>query len=66
MKIAYFPEQTAQQSEPIWKSFLSSCEKIGIQPEENCCDANCALIWSVLWRGRMENNQYVYDFYRKQ
>ncbi|NBP59417.1 hypothetical protein EBU71_23245, partial [bacterium] len=28
-------------------------------------DADCALIWSVLWRGRMENNRQVYEHYRK-
>jgi hypothetical protein len=65
MKISYFAEQTAQQSDPIWKAFLESCKDIGIFPVEKSLDADCALIWSVLWRGRMQKNQQVYEHYRK-
>jgi hypothetical protein len=66
MYISYFPNQTAQQSHPIWQSFLDSCKKFNIVPVENSMTADCALIWSVLWQGRMEKNQLVYEHYRKQ
>jgi hypothetical protein len=66
MYISYFPNQTAQQSQPIWQSFLESCKKFNITPIENSMTADCALIWSVLWQGRMEKNQLVYEHYRKQ
>jgi len=64
MRIAYFAKQTALQSEPVWKNFLQSCKSLGIEPVENSWDADCALIWSVLWRGRMAENRKVYEFYR--
>jgi hypothetical protein len=66
MYISYFPLQTAQQSQPIWQSFLDSCKKFNISPVENSMTADCALIWSVLWQGRMEKNRLVYEHYRKQ
>lgn len=64
MQIAYFEKQTAFQSEPIWKGFLHSCKSLGIKPVENSFDADCALIWSVLWKGRLLANQKVYEHYR--
>lgn len=64
MRIAYFPKQTAQQSEPVWQAFLNSCKFFGITPIENSLDADCVLIWSVLWRGRMLANKKVYEHYR--
>jgi hypothetical protein len=66
MYISYFPNQTAQQSQPIWQSFLDSCKKFNITPVENSMTADAALIWSVLWQGRMQKNQLVYEHYRKQ
>ena len=66
MKIAYFPNQTALQSEPIWGAFLDGCRKIGLEPVEGARDADCAVIWSVLWNGRMRMNQQIYEHYRKQ
>jgi hypothetical protein len=65
MKIAYFPNQTALQSAPVWMSFLDGCREIGLTPVENDMDAECAVIWSTLWSGRMRNNKSVFDHYRK-
>jgi hypothetical protein len=64
MKIAYFPNQTALQSEPIWGAFLNGCRHIGIEPVENSRTADCAVIWSVLWNGRMRMNESVFNHYR--
>ena len=66
MKIAYFPNQTALQSEPIWQAFLEGCKNNNIIPVENSMDAVAAVIWSVLWHGRMKSNQQVYNHYRNQ
>ena len=63
MKIAYFPDQTALQSEPVWRAFLSGC---GMTPVENSMTADAAVIWSVLWNGRMLKNESVYNHYRSQ
>lgn len=65
MQISYFPKQTAQLSEPIWQAFLNSCKKNGIEPVENSMNADFALIWSVLWQGKMLKNQQVLQHYEK-
>jgi len=38
----------------------------GIQTQENSMTADAAIIWSVLWAGRMAPNQAVYQHYRSQ
>jgi hypothetical protein len=38
----------------------------GIQTQENSMKSDAAVIWSVLWAGRMAPNQAVYQHYRSQ
>lgn len=64
MKIAYFPNQTALQSEPVWQSFLEGCRQLGVEPMEGAKNADMAVIWSVLWNGRMRLNESIYNHYR--
>lgn len=66
MKITYFPNQTAMQSEPVWRAFLEGCQLLGMTPVENDLSADCAVIWSVLWQGRMRLNKHVYDHFQQQ
>lgn len=66
MKLAYFPEQTALQSEPVWRAFLEGCTNLGIVPVENDINADAAVIWSVLWHGRLKTNLPVYKHFRSQ
>ena len=47
-------------------AFLDCCQASGIQTRENSLDADAAVIWSVLWHGRMRPNQGVYEHYRSQ
>ena len=64
--IAYYPLQCARNSVPVMDAFLQSCRSAGIHtvPNSNMCDA--AVIWSVLWNGRMTANQEVYREYRSR
>jgi hypothetical protein len=64
--IAYFPSQCAQNSGAVLNAFLQSCRNAGIATVENSWDADAVVIWSVLWHGRMEKNQSVYEHYRAQ
>ena len=64
--IAYFPAQCALNSRPVMSAFLDACQAAGIQTQENAQYADAAVIWSVLWHGRMRANQQVYEHYRKQ
>lgn len=66
MELAYFPNQTALKSEPVWRAFLDGWHKCGHSSIENSVDADAALIWSVLWNGRMRDNKTVFQHYRKQ
>jgi hypothetical protein len=45
---------------------LDCCQAAGIQTRENSMTADAAVIWSVLWHGRMRPNQAVYEHYRSQ
>ena len=64
--IAYFPSQCAQNSRPIMSAVLDCFQARGIQTQENSMTADAAVIWSVLWAGRMAPNQAVYEHYRSQ
>ena len=64
--IAYFPSQCALNSKPVMSAVLDCLQARGIQTQENSMDSDAAVIWSVLWAGRMANNQKVYELYRTQ
>lgn len=64
--IAYFPSQCALNSQEVMSAFLTSVKSFGITPMENSMDADAAVIWSVLWHGRMKSNQLIYEHYRTQ
>jgi hypothetical protein len=66
MKIAYFPEQVALNGAPVMEAVLDCLQAAGHQTQENSWDSDAAVIWSVLWHGRMAPNQAVYRHYRAQ
>ena len=66
MRVAYFPNQCAQNSKPVMSAVLSSLKTHGHETVENSWDADAAIIWSVLWSGRMAANQAVWSHYRAQ
>ena len=66
MKIAYFPDQTALQSEPVWQAFLAGIQLLGHEPVKNALNADAVVIWSVLWHGRLRANLATYNHYRQQ
>jgi len=47
-------------------AFLDCCQAAGIQTQENSMTADAAVIWSVLWHGRMRANRAVYEHYQSQ
>jgi hypothetical protein len=62
--VAYFPLQCAKNSQPVMSAVLGSLQSRGIQTQENSWTSDAAVIWSVLWSGRMAANQQVYQHYR--
>ncbi len=45
---------------------LDCLQARGIQTQENSMTSDAAVIWSVLWNGRMKPNKSVYEHYRRQ
>ena len=66
MKIAYFPTQVALNAQPVIDAFLQGCTHLGIETVQNSTQADAAVIWSVLWHGRMKSNESIYRLYRQQ
>ena len=62
--LAYFPSQCARNSGAVMEALLASAQAQQIRTEANSLDSDAAVIWSVLWRGRMQANQAVYQHYR--
>lgn len=67
MKIAVFPAYGSLNSKPVFEAFIKNLqdknEDFVLNQFDNSCDV--AVIWSVLWRGRMQENKRVWDFFRQ-
>jgi len=48
------------------QAMLDSLRRAGHSIEQDSLDADAAIIWSVLWSGRMAENKQVYEHYRAQ
>lgn len=67
MKIEIWPEHGPLNSKEIFKFFIESLHNAGEKVFINkSADADVAVIWSVLWRGRMERYKKIWDHYRAQ
>lgn len=65
MKISVWPTQIPTNGLKIYQNLVSYINKTD-QTIEETYDADAALIWSVLWNGKMSNNQNVWNHYREQ
>jgi hypothetical protein len=66
MKLSIWPDAVALAGTEVYKKFCDSIVTAGDTISLYDDDADAAIIWSVLWNGRMANNQKVYEHYRKQ
>jgi hypothetical protein len=64
MRVAYFPNQCAQNSAPVMQAMLDGLHRLGHTTVENSWDCDAVVIWSVLWSGRMSANHKVWSHYR--
>ena len=62
--IAYFQNSCSLNSREPLQAFLQGARKHGLKPVPDSLDADAAVIWSVLWHGRMRANQQIYQHYR--
>lgn len=65
MKFAMFPEYLSLAGEPVYYAFLESLLNAGHTIVKND-DADVAVIWSLLWHGRMSGNQDIWQSYRQR
>lgn len=65
MRVAYFPNSCAQNSASVLEAMRTSLRRAGHSLVENSLDADAAMIWSVLWSGRMVANQAVWSHYKQ-
>ena len=62
MKFKLFRENGALNSTEVFDAFSTGLKHLGHQEHE---DFDVAVIWSVLWHGRMKNNQPVWEYCQK-
>ncbi len=63
MKIKLYRENGALGSEPIFNALEQGFRRLGYTVVHE--NEDIPVIWSVLWFGRMQNNQYVYQQAKK-
>ena len=65
MKFSLFKEYGAMNSKPVFEAFEQSLRKAGHTVTFNDMHADVAVIWSVLFHGRMTGNKPVWDYYTR-
>ena len=65
MKFSLFKNYGALNSKPVFEAFERSLQNEGHTVLEDDMHADVAVIWSVLWHGRMVGNKPIWDYYRK-
>ncbi len=67
MKLEVWTEHGPINSKPIFDAFIKSLKDSGEQVYLNKhANADVAVIWSVLWRGRMHSYRPIWERYRKE
>ena len=65
MKISHFPNNLPGNAKEVYPQLVDAIQQTDTLVE-NDLDADAALIWSVLWYGKMSANKSVWDHYRAQ
>lgn len=65
MIVSHFPNNLPNNAKEVYPQVLEAIQGTDTLVE-NTMDADAALIWSVLWYGRMSDNRRVWDHYRSQ
>ena len=65
MRFSLFKQYGAMNSKPVFEAFEHSLRNAGHLIEEDSMHSDVAVIWSVLFNGRMTGNKPIYDYYTK-
>jgi len=66
MIFGLFKQHGALNSVPVFSAFEQGITHLGHTAHDNDLNADVAVIWSVLWYGRMAKNKAVWDHFTKQ
>ncbi len=66
MKFSIFNKFGALNSPPVFEAFASGLQRHGHSVVEHDLEADVAVIWSVLWNGRMRPAQEIFNKFRAQ
>jgi hypothetical protein len=64
MRVSIFDQYGALNSAPIFAAIRAGLDRIGIEHTSMDSSADVAVIWSMLWAGRMKPNQQIWELYR--
>lgn len=64
MKISIFNKFGALNSQPVFEAFQAGLDQLGIDYDFHNETADIAVIWSMVWAGRMLPNQQVWQRFR--
>lgn len=64
MKFSLYSRYGALNSRPVFEALARSIVRKGWQISDHDDSADVAVIWSVLWDGRMKPNQQIWQMYR--
>ena len=66
MKFSLWTQYGANNSKLVFDAFANSLYDAGHEVSFNDMDADVAVIWSVLWNGRMAGNKKVWDHFKSK
>lgn len=65
MRFSFFREYGALNSVPVFNAFAKSLTDAGHTVVGDDMHSDVAVIWSVLWNGRMAGNRPIWEYFRK-
>ena len=65
MRFSLFKQYGALNSKPVFDAFEHSLREAGHVVCDDDMHSDVAVVWSVLWHGRMVGNKPIWDYYRK-
>jgi hypothetical protein len=66
MRFSIYDKFGAKNSQPVFAAFRNGLDALGWQHYSHDDAADVAVIWSVVWAGRMRENQRVWDYFRSR
>jgi len=64
MNFGIFDNFGALNSRPVWAAFKAGVTALGLSYQCNDWNADVAVIWSMVWSGRMRDNRRVWQHFR--